>query len=192
MHVRAVLVAVVLTLSAFPSGTLARDIGAALETPAAKAPINRFARVDTRLYRGGQPDAKGYAYLRDLGIDTIVSLRKEPDERALVESLGMKFVHIPVTFVPFGSANDLPQDAVTQFFKVVDDPANGEVFVHCQRGADRTGAFVGLYRMTHQGWNVDRAFKEARDVGMRFWYSHMKPRMEALAVTLTPSALVTQ
>ena len=49
--------------------------------------------------------------------------------------------------MPFGPGGELPRRAVERFFEVIDDPASGPIFVHCQRGADRTGAFVGLYRV---------------------------------------------
>ena len=42
-------------------------------------PIERFQRVDERLYRGAQPKADGFRRLRDLGVTTIILLRMEPD-----------------------------------------------------------------------------------------------------------------
>jgi protein-tyrosine phosphatase len=63
------------------------------------------------------------------------------------------------------------------------------VFVHCKRGADRTGAVVGLYRVLRQDWSVDRAYDEARAIGMRWWYSGVKKQLEGLASALsTPLA----
>jgi protein tyrosine phosphatase (PTP) superfamily phosphohydrolase (DUF442 family) len=100
-------------------------------------------QVAPGLYRGGQPDTADFAYLRDPGIRTVISCREQDGERPLVESQGMRFVHIPVTFRPFGS-QQIPTRAIQRFLAVIDDPASGTVFVHCKRGADRTGAFVGL------------------------------------------------
>jgi protein tyrosine phosphatase (PTP) superfamily phosphohydrolase (DUF442 family) len=142
-------------------------------------PIKRFMQVAPGLYRGGQPDEGGFRYLRDLGIRTVVSLRNDTAERKTVEALGMRFVHIPVTFRPLGGS--MPREAVARFLEVVDEPAHGPVFVHCKRGADRTGAFVGLYRMVRQGWGLDRAYDEARDMGMRWWYFAVKDQLASLA-----------
>jgi tyrosine-protein phosphatase SIW14 len=97
----------------------------------------------------------------------------------MVESLGMRFVHIPVTFRPLGGT--MPRDAVARFLDIVDEPAHGPVFVHCKRGADRTGAFVGLYRIVRQGWGLDRAYDEARDIGMRWWYFAVRGQLASLA-----------
>jgi protein tyrosine/serine phosphatase len=149
------------------------------------APVARFEQVGPRLYRGGQPDDSGFAFLRDLGIRTVISLRNDDTERRLVESLGMAFEHIPITFHPLGLGNDFPDAAVERFFALVDNPASGKVFVHCKRGADRTGALVGLYRVTRQDWTLDRAFDEARDVGMRWWHFPVKGKMAALVQTFS-------
>ena len=48
---------------------------------------------------------------------------------------------------------------------LVDDSA-GPIFVHCRRGADRTGTVIACYRITHDGWTNQRALKEATSYGM--------------------------
>ena len=35
--------------------------------------------------------------------------------------------------------------------------------VHCTHGQDRTGLIVGMYRVLHDGWTKERAYKEMRD-----------------------------
>lgn len=161
---------------------------AADSAPALQSSIPRFSQVGERLYRGGQPREQDFAYLRSLGIRTIISLREDDRERALVESLGMKFVHIPVTFIAFAPTTRVPQAAVEKFFEVIDDPASGPVFVHCRRGADRTGAFVGLYRMVRENWSAQRAYDEARRIGMRWWYFGVKDQLDEIATLLAHTA----
>lgn len=151
--------------------------------------ITRFLQVDDRLYRGGQPDAAGFKALRDLGVKTIVTLRTGESaeaERKLVTSLGMTFVQIPIAQRPFGVT--LPTEAITRFFEIVDNPASGKVFLHCRRGADRTGTFAGLYRIARQGWDSAKAYDEARGIGMRWWYFPMKDRLKDFAATLPPAS----
>jgi protein tyrosine/serine phosphatase len=154
---------------------------------AAAAPIKRFVQLEDGLYRGAQPDEAGFRYLKDLGIRTIVSFRTDMDERALVESLGMRFVSIPVNFRAFGWGDDFDAEDVRQFFSVVDDPAAGPIFFHCKRGADRTGSFAAIYRIARQGWTEDKALQEARDRGMRWWYFPMRGQVKEYARQVQPA-----
>lgn len=156
----------------------------------ADAPIIRFGQLDRDLYRGGQPDADGFRYLRDLGIKTVISFRNDVAERQLVEELGMRFVSIPVTFRAFGWGDDFDLEDVRQFLAVVDDAEAGPVFFHCKRGADRTGSFAAIYRIARQGWDADRALDEASDRGMRWWYFPMRGMVESFAQDLRPATTV--
>jgi uncharacterized protein (TIGR01244 family) len=147
------------------------------------APIERFHRVDERLYRGAQPDAAGFRYLRDLGIRTVINLREEADaarldEQRMVESLGMRYVHLPVADGNFFTrSRTIPEETVGQFFGAL-DADRGPVFVHCRRGADRTGAIVSFYRIARNQWDGGRAYAEARTLGMRSWYQGLKRQIE--------------
>jgi tyrosine-protein phosphatase SIW14 len=55
-----------------------------------------------------------------------------------------------------------PEDLVTRFLQLVADRANQPVFVHCERGQDRTGALTAIYRLTHDHWTLDRVYAEMR------------------------------
>src|SRR5688572_4574192 len=59
--------------------------------------IPRFQMISTGLYRGGQPERNGFEYLQKSGIKTIINLRMENDEEAIVKELGMNYVHIPIS-----------------------------------------------------------------------------------------------
>jgi protein tyrosine phosphatase (PTP) superfamily phosphohydrolase (DUF442 family) len=156
-------------------------------------PIERFLRVDDRLYRGAQPGAEGFRRLRDLGVTTVINLRMEPDavktgEKRIVEELGMTYVSIPVEDGNFFTrSRTIPEAAIREFFKTVDEVARegGRVFVHCHRGADRTGAMMAFYRIARQGWDTARAEREAREVGMRSWYRGLQQQIR----TFDPNAL---
>jgi len=162
-------------------GTSTRPASSPAATTPAPAPIVRLIQLDGHLYRGAQPDEAGFRYLRDIvGVDTVLSFRNDTAEQTLVESLGMRFISIPMTYRPFMIGAAPTAEAVERFFEVVDDRSLGTVFFHCKRGADRTGTFAALYRVARQGWKLDRAYDEARDVGMRWWYFPVKGRMARL------------
>ena len=139
----------------------------------AESDIVRFSALADNLYRGGQPTDDGFRFLKEKGIKTIINLRAEDNrESEIVQALGMNYVHIPVDEVwPW---SELPQAAVAKYFELVNNPANYPIFFHCKRGADRTGAFAAMYRMAVQGWNAQKAYTEARNVGMRWYYSGLK------------------
>ena len=138
--------------------------------------IPRFLKVATGLFRGGQPVNGGFEFLKTQGVKTIINLRQENDEESAVRGLGMNYVHLPMDVDPFTHAT-IPEAAIQKYFEILSNPENLPVFIHCRRGADRTGTMVGLFRMAVQGWNAERAYKEARDIGMRWWYPGLKNQL---------------
>lgn len=127
------------------------------------------------LYRGGQPDAKGFEFLKQKGIKTVINLRTENDEEAVVKNLGMNYIQIAIDNPKPWSK--ISESAITKYFEVVNNPANYPIFFHCRRGADRTGAITAFYRIANQGWDAKKAYNEARNVGMRWWYKAIKQQL---------------
>jgi len=162
----------------------------AQEAPAIHS-IARFQMVADGLYRGGQPGREGFEQLRTRGFKTIINLRTENDEETIVKELGMNYVHIPVNLKPW---NGIPDHAVERYFEVINNPANYPIFFHCRRGADRTGAIAGFYRIAVQGWEPRKAYSEARNIGMRWWYPVLKKQIQGFKnprTALTKTAEVT-
>lgn len=121
--------------------------------------IDNFGRINANYFRGAQPDRGDYSDLAALGVKTVIDLTRggREDERGLVEAAGMKFYRIPMT------TSDRPSDqAVAEFLKLVTNPANLPVYVHCQGGRHRTGAMTAMYRMTQDGWTADQAYAEMK------------------------------
>src|SRR5262249_42718483 len=140
---------------------LAASASAATSSSAgvAKVRIKNFGRISDSYYRGAQPNAGDYADLAAFGIKTVIDLTRDgrSDEQGLAEGSGIKFYRIPLT------TSDRPSAAaVTQFLKLVNDPANLPVYVHCQGGRHRTGAMTAVYRITKDGWSADRAYQEMK------------------------------
>lgn len=141
---------------------------------ASVAGVANFGRVNTHLFRGAQPTGPGFAALRALGVDTILSLTLVADGTAIeqkqVEELGMRYVNVPM------SATRPPtQEQISDFFAALADQPDKTVFVHCWQGADRTGVMIALYRIAHEGWTADQAVDEMR--AFRF-YAFFHPRLE--------------
>jgi protein tyrosine/serine phosphatase len=138
--------------------------------------IPRFSLVAAGLYRGGQPDVQGFQFLKEKGVRTIINLRAEDNsEEKTVERLGMNYIQIGVEDIrPW---TQIPPAAIAKYFEIINNPANYPVFFHCRRGADRTGTMAAFYRMGVQGWDAKKAYFEARDAGMRWFYAGLKSQI---------------
>jgi protein tyrosine/serine phosphatase len=141
-----------------------------------KGNVPRFLMVGEGLYRGGQPTRAGFEFLQKKGFKTVINLRAEDNsESELVQNLGMNYVQIPVDEVLPWSL--IPAPAIAKYFEIVNSPANYPIFFHCKRGADRTGTLAALYRVAVQGWDKRKAYEEARNVGMRWYFAGLKSQI---------------
>lgn len=130
--------------------------------------VSNFQKVDDHVFRGGQPTPEGFRNLSQLGIKTVVDLREPGDrssqERKVVTAAGMRYISVPM------QGMTKPRlESVVKVLGLLEDTASGPVFVHCRRGADRTGAVIACYRMEHDKWKNDKALAEARSLGMS-WF----------------------
>ena len=152
-------------LANFMGGILSSS---AQTTEAPKIPardIPNFGVVAPGIYRGAAPTAKGLRLLREQGVRTVIDLRIErkgqKEEAATTQTLGLERLRIPL-------GREAPtKKQVSQFLATLDDPAKRPVFIHCQYGADRTSAMVGIWREVRQGWNFDQTYREMRHYGFR-------------------------
>jgi protein tyrosine phosphatase len=58
---------------------------------------------------------------------------------------------------------------ITKILGLLEDTTTGPVFVHCKRGADRTGAVIAAYHIDHDGWENGRALSDANAHSMAFF-----------------------
>jgi protein tyrosine phosphatase (PTP) superfamily phosphohydrolase (DUF442 family) len=144
----------------------------AQETPqkVASVKIKNFGQMDDRFFRGAQPkDEADYKALAALGIKTVIDLTDDPKEyeKGLVESLGMKYVHIPMI------AKKYPTPEVTEtFLKTINNPDTGKFFVHCAGGRHRTGAMGAVYRYEFYNWDFDKVYQEMKQYDFYTSWGH--------------------
>ena len=134
--------------------------------------VPNFHAVNGHIYRGGQPTQRGYASLAQLGVTTVIDLRRGDGssinaERSEVEAAGMRYVSVPMK--QFGAPSDEQIAGVLDLLNT-----NERVFVHCRRGKDRTGTAIACYRIAHDHWDNRRALKEAESYGMSIFERGMK------------------
>lgn len=133
--------------------------------------IKNFGQMDTNYYRGAQPKKEDYQALAALGVKTVIDLRDKPTnyEKLAVEALGMRYVNIPM------SDSKYPQpESIETFLKLINDPANGTVFVHCKGGKHRTGVTGAVYRFTKDGWDYDKVYQEMKNYDFYTSWGHGK------------------
>lgn len=120
----------------------------------------KLTRVNHRIWRADQPALTDISRLHELGVRTIVNLRREESrvvraERHVAQELGMRFFNFRF-FGIFGASTRFLDAILAEVHR----PENGAVLVHCKNGCDRTSLVIGLYRVLFEGWEPERAWRE--------------------------------
>lgn len=125
------------------------------------------------LFISGQPDEDSFARLKSEGVTTIVNLRTPSemsnreyvpfDEQAVVDSLGLRYVHIPLG----GDEYPYTPDAVKKFADAVDS-AKGKVLLHCTV-ARRASYMWAAYLIMYKNFTPDKAIEYAKGVNFGEW-----------------------
>jgi tyrosine-protein phosphatase SIW14 len=140
--------------------------------------LPNFHKINESLYRGGQPTAEGLKKLAALGIKTVISFRDTPSkvlrEKKAAEENGLHFINLRLSNW-FASKDD----EIHKIIEVIKNPEHQPVFIHCKRGADRTGTVVAVYRMLVEGWTDQEANREAKQRGIGWWQVWMKDYIKA-------------
>lgn len=121
--------------------------------------IENFGKVNDNYFRGSQPTHSQLATLKAMGVKTIIDLRRDfvPGEREWTSELGLNYFNLPL------KPNQPATKEQTEYFlRLVNDPANAPVYVHCKGGRHRTGAMTAVYRISHDGWTAEQAFNEMK------------------------------
>jgi protein tyrosine/serine phosphatase len=124
--------------------------------------LSNLYKVSGDLYRGALPTTEGLQELKKLGVRTVIDLREPDGNQAKMAELGLTYEHIPMT------AFRVKDEHVVQFLRIAGAPGRAPLFVHCKRGADRTGLMCAIYRVAVQGWTKEQAIAEMTQGGFRF------------------------
>ena len=114
--------------------------------------IYNYQSLSDKLSSSGMPTAEQMQAIADQDVRVVINLALVTSEGALleedklVESLGMKYIHIPVEW------SNPTQENLDDFFQAMDENREEKIHVHCQANY-RASAFIMLYRVLHKGWN---------------------------------------
>lgn len=128
--------------------------------------VRNYTRVDATIGCAGATEAKAMPGIAKLGYKAVLNLREETEagagideSRAAAEAEGLKYIHLPFK----SSAPDAK--VAGEFLKLVADPANQPLFIHCGSG-NRVAALWLIKRMVIDKWTEERSVAEARLIGL--------------------------
>ena len=104
-----------------------------------------YYRIDDRLATSGQPTSEQFQLIADDGYQAVINLAMSTstnalvDEEAIVTSLGMLYIHLPVVW-----ENPKLED-VEQFFAIMRSLINQKVWVHCAKNM-RVSCFIYFWQ----------------------------------------------
>lgn len=127
--------------------------------------MRNTANPALNLTTGGQPSKSDFAKMAKNGVTVIVNLRtkgefRKFDEKQLVESLGMKYVSIPI-----GDDKDFNPSNVDLLDKALADLVK-PVVVHCA-SSNRVGGLLALRENFINNSSVQDSIAFGRKAGMR-------------------------
>lgn len=125
--------------------------------------IYNFLKLSDSIATGGQPTKEQFSAISESGYQVVVnlalpeSLNALPDEKEVVETQGMEYVHIPVVW------ENPTIDDIRRFFSVMEANADKNIFVHCAANM-RVSAFMYLYRLIHEGMSDEDAKRDLHQI----------------------------
>lgn len=178
MQTKVVGVAVVAALACWAGPVAAQRVVGAGKTGPAPEPVmlditglfqEKYASVGDDLFIGGQPTERALRDLKAKGVTTVVNLRMPQemarigfDEAALLEELGMTYVHIPLGGTP---DNPYAPAALDRFTSTLAS-AQGKVLLHCTI-AWRASHMWGAYLIRERKVPVPDALAQVTKINLR-------------------------
>lgn len=131
----------------------------------APAGVTNYTRVDATVACAGATPVQALPELKKNGFTSVINFRMPQEQGANIEEakataakVGLKYIHLP---------HQTPTPEIAEaFLKAVSDPTNQPAYIHCA-SANRVGAMWFIKRVKIDGWDTDRAMKEAETIGLR-------------------------
>lgn len=126
-------------------------------------PPENFAPVINKIYRSSFPQANNFSFLKKLKLKSVLCLIPEEypkthEDFFQTENIKLFQLGMSGNKEPFVK---IKHDLITEAIKIVIDPGNQPILIHCNRGKHRTGCLVGVLRRL-QRWSLTIIFDEYR------------------------------
>lgn len=128
--------------------------------------------TDGKVYKSGViPPDEIADYVKKYKIKSIVDLRfpgtgddvNNPEIPAELTAEKEAIAKIPgLNYFNNGSDQVPQQHNLDTFFKIMDNPDNYPVLIHCYHGVGRAECYSALYRIEYEGWDKDKARTSTR------------------------------
>jgi uncharacterized protein (TIGR01244 family) len=138
--------------------------------------ITNFHRLETTVACSGAIKPAVVPQIKQMGFVSIINLREPTEEGANIEGEGdaAKAVGLRYYSIPLNAMNPDPA-AADKFLDAITTKGVEPAFIHCA-GGGRAATMWFIKRMVVDHWDVDRAAKEATDLGMN------NPKLKQFAI----------
>jgi hypothetical protein len=168
-----------------------------IEVPVALPGVRNFGKIDESVFRGQRPESlQGIRSLKKEGVTLIVDMIDNPvmqgditREQAWANKTGIRYINLKT------GVKNLDMKQIRKIIAEIDAEVNpadgrppGKVFIHCARGADRTGVVDAVWNVTHNDWSAREALAKMRQYR---WSEqmHYAKRMGSMVGQVAPSFL---
>jgi uncharacterized protein (TIGR01244 family) len=128
------------------------------------ASVRNFARLETTVACAGATGPEALPEIKKMGFVSVINLRLASEQGAEVEkeeaaakAAGLRYFHVPFDGKPNPQAAD-------QFIAAITTKGAEPAFIHCA-GGNRAATMWLIKRLAVDGWDADRAVKEAAALG---------------------------
>ena len=128
--------------------------------------VTNFARLETTVACSGAIKIEAVPEIKKIGFVSIINLRQPSEEGANVEAEGQaaKAIGLRYYSIPFDGAKPDPMVA-DKFLDAITANGSEPAFIHCS-GGNRAATMWLIKRLVVDHWDVERATKEATDLGL--------------------------
>ncbi len=126
-------------------------------------------KVNNQIYRSEQPLKKAVVELEELGVKTILNLRRKQTDKTLNWRSQPQLVSLPI------NTSKISEEDIFKALQIIQQ-SEKPILIHCYHGSDRTGAIIAAYRLVFQDWEKDKAVREILNPNYgfhKFWFPNI-------------------
>lgn len=122
-------------------------------------PVERLMKLSERIVSGGEPQGRpAFEFLKEMGIQTIISVDGARPRVELARQFDMQYVHIPFGY------DDIPREAALAITRAVRE-SEGNVYIHCHHGKHRGPAAAAIACQVEGSADKQRAIEIMTQAG---------------------------